>query len=217
MTDGELKEEYLKRHVDEGRAMFADAAIKGLDERITKIAQVVKEAAGKPNIHPSEHHLVLNAPWKIISGWSNLRDHMLKMKSRDLNECEFLIENVGELIFGLIDGVGKGTTSKSARKYHQGRARALGRAKRAEKDQPRIEQIAEAVLAAAREVKPHKKASSMKNLADSLYPAVKARLKGTGITAGPKAIRTRLEQLSENDSLSRSALIERTPKKLATD
>lgn len=217
MTEDELREEFLKRHRDENRLLFTDALVKGLDQRVIDLAQIIKEAAEKSNIDPSEHQLVLNAPWKIMSGWSNLRDHMKSVRVRDLDEYEFLADNLRDLIFGLIDGVSKGTTSKSALKYHQRRPRAIGRLNRAEKDKPRFDQITDAVLAAAQEVKPNKKASSMKNLAESLYPSVKARLRGTGVTAGPKAIRMRLEHLIENKNLSRSALIERTPKKLAAD
>ena len=217
MTDDELREEFLKRHRNETRMMVTDALVKGLDQRIAKLSQIIKEAAGKPNIDPSEHHALSNAPWKIISGWGNLRDHMKLLRDRDLDEYEFLAENIRDLMLGLIDGVGKGTTSRSALKYHQGRPRALGRTRRAEKDKPRVELITGAVLKAAQEVKPNAKASSMKNLAESLYPSVKQLLKGTGIEAGPKAIRTRLEQLIEKQTLSRSALIERPPNSSTAD
>ena len=217
MNDDELREELLKHHRDETRMMFTDALVEGLDQRIAKLSQIVKEAADKPNIDASEQYLLSNAPWKIISGWSNLRDHMKAVRTRDLDEYEFLAENLRDLMLGLIDGVSKGTTSRSALKYHQGRPRAIGRGKRANLDKPRFDKITDAVLTAAQEARLDRKASSINKLALSLYPAVKKKLKGSGVSASTTVIGRRLEQLIEKNQLSCFDLIERSIKRSTAD
>jgi len=203
-----LPDDVKQWHIENEKRQTEDAR-KNLERRVETLSRNIENALKLKIITDRDRGALNYAKQEIVSRWKNLELVFLELESLSPDLHRRLLMNLDHFTEGLAQGANKGGASESAKLLGKGMPRARQREKKAEKTQSRRDAITEAVLASASVIKSGVTYPSEGKLADALYSDVKARLRGTGVTAGQTTIQRRLTQLFAEQKLSRSSLVGR--------
>ena len=203
-----LPDDIRQWHIENDRRN-ADFAASSIARQVKILSKNVDKALKLDFVADHDRRALLFARQEMGPRWSQIESNLAEIKNLNEDLYNRLIVNLDNFILGFGQAANKGGASETAKLFGKRIPRAKQRERRRELNKPKYDAVTAAVLAAANDVKPSVKYPSEGKLAQGLYAGVRDRLKLIGMRASEKTIERRLIQLFENQSLSRSTLLER--------